>query len=108
MAEHISQQLENRMPYRKVAKTVVKKVMDKGAVGVKVQIWWRLGWTDIARTEKFIDGNVSLQTFRSDIDYHYLQARTKYGVLWVKVWISKGNIYQKSSSKKSKAAALLE
>jgi len=58
--------------------------------------------------EKFIDGNVSLQTFRSDIDYHYLQAHTKYGVLGVKVWISKGNVYQKSLPKKSKAASLLD
>jgi len=109
MAEFITQQLESRMPYRKVAKTVLKKVMDKGAVGIKIQIGWRLWGADIARTEKFIDGNVSLQTFRSDIDYHYLQANTKYGVLWVKVWISKGNIYQKTTSKKAKAtAALLE
>ncbi len=107
MAEYIAQQLENRMPYRKVAKTTLKKVMDKWSVGIKIQIAGRLGWTDIARTEKFIDGNVSLQTFRSDIDYHYLQAKTKYGVLWVKVWISKWTIYQKTTSKKTKATAAL-
>lgn len=108
MAEFIVQQLEWRMPFRKIAKTVLKKVMDKGAVGIKIQVWGRLWWTDIARMEKFIDGNVSLQTFRSDIDYHYLQAHTKYGVLGVKVWISKGNVYQKSLPKKSKAASLLD
>jgi len=108
MAEFMVQQLEWRMPFRKVAKTVLKKVMDKGAVGIKVQVGWRLWGTDIARMEKFIDWNVSLQTFRSDIDYHYLQAHTKYGVLWVKVWISKGNVYQKALPKKSKAASLLD
>lgn len=108
MAEFVAQQLESRMPFRKVAKTVLHKVMEKWAVGIKIQVGWRLWGTDIARMEKFIDGTVSLQTFRSDIDYHYLQAHTKYGVLWVKVWISKGTIYQKSVSKKTRAAALLD
>jgi small subunit ribosomal protein S3 len=56
---------------------------------VKVQIGGRLNGTDIARSEHFIDGRVSLQTFRSDIDYHYLQAMTKYGVLGIKVRIQK-------------------
>jgi small subunit ribosomal protein S3 len=98
MAEFIASQLEARMPYRKVAKNVMQKVMEKGASGVKIQVGWRLGWVDISRTEKFIDGRVSLQTFRSDIDYHYLQARTKYGMLGVKVWIQKGILYQKWQS----------
>ncbi|MDR2541182.1 MAG: 30S ribosomal protein S3 [Candidatus Peribacteria bacterium] len=81
MAEFIATQIENRMPYRKVIKNTVSKIMEKGADGVKVQIGGRLNGADIARTEHFIDGRVSLQTFRSDIDYHYLQAMTKYGVL---------------------------
>ena len=89
MAEFVANQLENRMPYRKVAKNVLQKVMQKWATGVKIQIGWRLNWAEIARSEKFIDGRVSLQTFRADIDYHYLQAMTKYWVLWVKVWIEK-------------------
>jgi small subunit ribosomal protein S3 len=83
------------MPFRKVAKNVLQKVMQKGATGIKIQIWWRLNGAEIARSEKFIDGRVSLQTFRSDIDYHYLQAMTKYWVLWVKVWIEKGTLYNK-------------
>ena len=102
MGEYIANQLENRMPFRKVAKNVLQKVMEKGAEGIKIQIGGRLGGTDIARTEKFIDGRVSLQTFRSDIDYHYLQSHTKYGVLGVKVWIAKGTLYQKAN-KKAKA-----
>ena len=89
MAEYIASQLEARMPYRKVVKQVLSRVMEKGASGIKIQIGGRLGGTDIARSEKFIDGRVSLQTFRSDIDYHYLQAMTKYGVLGIKVWIEK-------------------
>ena len=89
MAEYIASQLEARMPYRKVVKQVLSRVMEKGSSGIKIQIGGRLGGTDIARSEKFIDGRVSLQTFRSDIDYHYLQAMTKYGVLGIKVWIEK-------------------
>lgn len=93
MAEFISSQLEARMPYRKVAKNTIQKVMEKWAIWIKIQIWWRLWWVDISRSEKFIDWKVSLQTFRSDIDYHYMQAMTKYWVLWVKVWIQKWTLY---------------
>lgn len=78
MAEYISSQLESRMPYRKVVKNVLSRVMEKGASGIKIQIGGRLGGTDIARSEKFIDGRVSLQTSRSDIDYYYMQAMTKF------------------------------
>jgi len=77
MAEFISNQLENRMPYRKVAKNVLQKVMQKWANGI-----------------------VSLQTFRSDIDYHDMQAMTKYWVLGVKVWIEKGTLYNKKKAVK--------
>ncbi|MBO4203963.1 30S ribosomal protein S3 [bacterium] len=99
MAEFIATQIENRMPYRKVVKNTLAKIMEKGADGAKIQIGGRLNGTDIARTEHFIQGRVSLQTFRSDIDYCYLQAMTKYGVLGIKVWIQKGMQY--SSVKKN-------
>jgi len=100
MSEFIAHQLESRMPYRRVAKWVLRKVMEKWALWVKVQIGWRLNGADIARTEKFIDWRVSLQTFRADIDYHYLQAMTKYGVLWIKVWIEKDAYSSQNRSKK--------
>lgn len=103
MAEFIASQLESRMPYRKVAKNVLNKIMEKWAAGAKIQIWWRLNGADIARTEKFIKGRVSLQTFRSDIDYCHLQAKTKYGVLWVKVWIQKWVLNTKNSASKKVA-----
>lgn len=99
MAEFIAIQIENRMPYRKVVKNTLAKIMEKGADWVKIQIGGRLNGADIARTENFIQGRVSLQTFRSDIDYHYMQAMTKYGVLGIKVWIQKGMQY--SSVKKN-------
>ncbi len=102
MAEFIASQLEARMPFRKVAKNVLQKVMEKWASGIKIQIGWRLGGTDIARTEKFIEWRVSLQTFRSDVDYYYLQARTKYGMLGVKVWIEKWVLYNKPQATPAK------
>lgn len=98
MAEFIATQLEARMPFRKVVKNVLPKVMEKWASGIKVQVGGRLGGVDISRTEKFIEGRVSLQTFRSDIDYYYLQAKTKYGMLGVKVWIEKGQVYAQKQS----------
>ncbi len=109
MAEYIASQLERRVPHRRIAKQVLQKVMDKGALWVKVQIWWRLWGADMARAEKFIEGRVPLQTLRADIDYHYTTALTKYGILWVKVWIYKGDILdtrklikRKKTSSKSK------
>ena len=102
MAEFIASQLEARMPYRKVAKNVLQKVMEKWATGIKIQVWGRLWWVDISRTEKFIQWRVSLQTFRSDIDYYYLQARTKYGMLGVKVWIEKWVLYNKNQTNANK------
>ena len=102
MAEFIASQLEARMPFRKVAKNVLQKVMEKWASGIKIQVGGRLGGVDISRSEKFIEGRVSLQTFRSDIDYYYLQARTKYGMLGVKVWIEKGILYNKAQANANK------
>lgn len=99
MAEFVAHQLEERMPFRKIAKGVLTKVMEKWASGIKIQIAWRLNGADIARCEKFIQWRVSLQTFRSDIDYHYLQAMTKYWVLWVKMRIQKWILYPKQSKK---------
>ncbi|HMT27148.1 MAG TPA: 30S ribosomal protein S3, partial [Candidatus Absconditabacterales bacterium] len=102
IAEFAASQIEARMPYRKVGKSVLEKVMQKGATGVKIMIAGRLGGTDIARSEKFIEGRVSLQTFRADIDYHYTTAMTKYGIIGIKVWISKGEIFTKKGKAKSK------
>lgn len=101
MWEFAAMQLENRMPYRRVAKSVLQKVMEKWAVGVKIQVWWRLGGVDLSRSEAFTDGRIPLQTLRADIDYHYTTALTKYGILGVKVWICKGenvNISRKKAA----------
>lgn len=97
MAEHVATQLEARMPFRKVAKQVLAQVMEKWAQWVKIKVWWRLWWVDIARRETFSQGRVPLQTLRADIDYHYTVANTKYGALGVKIWIAKWEVYVKKS-----------
>jgi small subunit ribosomal protein S3 len=97
MAEYIATQLESRMPFRKIAKQVLSQVMEKWAVWIKIKVWWRLWGVDIARKETFNQWRVPLQTLRADIDYCSLQAHTKYGVLWVKVWIAKWEIFAKKS-----------
>ena len=97
MAEHIATQLEGRMPFRKIAKQVLGQVMDKGAVGIKIKVGGRLWGVDIARKEIFNQWRVPLHTLRADIDYCSLQAHTKYGVLGVKVWIAKWEIFAKKS-----------
>lgn len=101
MSEFACEQLEKRMPYRRVAKTVMQKVMEKWAIWVKVSIGWRLGWVDLSRNEKFIEWRLPLQTLRADIDYHYTTALTKYGILWVKLWIYKWDVHTVNKIKKA-------
>jgi len=98
MGEFAASQLEARMPFRRVAKSLLQKVMEKGATGIKVQVSGRLGGVDLSRSEKFSEGRVSLQTLRADIDYHYTTALTKYGIIGIKVWISKGDLLVKSKA----------
>jgi len=100
MWEFLATQLEARMPYRKIAKNVLSKVMEKWALWVKIQFWGRLWGNDMTQIVKFMDGRVSLQTIRSDIDYCYTTALTKYWIVWVKVWISKWDIFVKTRSPK--------
>lgn len=89
MGEFAAIQLEGRTPHRRVAKSIIQKVMEKWALGVKVKIGWRLGGADISRSENFSEGRIPLQTLRSDVDYHHTTALTKYGILGIKVWICK-------------------
>lgn len=99
MAEFAASQLETRVPYRRVAKGVLQKVMEKGAVWVKIQVWWRLGGVDLSRSESFTEWRIPLQTLRADIDYHYTTAYTKYWILWLKVWICNGESIGASKKK---------
>lgn len=86
----VAQQLEKRMPYRRVANKAVERVMSAGAKGVKIALAGRVGGTEVGRTETFKKGAVPLQTLRADIDYAQAPALTRFGYVGVKVWIYKG------------------
>jgi len=95
-------ELEKRMPYRRVLKKVIKQVQAGRAQGVKIIIKGRLGGAEIARSEKAIWGNLPLHTLRADIDYARGTAATTYGSIGVKVWIYKGEKFQKEKESVNK------
>jgi small subunit ribosomal protein S3 len=105
VAENICQQLEKRIMFRRAMKRSVTNVMRLGAKGVKIMIAGRLNGAEIARTEWTREGRVPLHTLRADIDYGFAEARTTYGVLGVKVWIFKGEVFEEIGETESKKEA---
>jgi small subunit ribosomal protein S3 len=93
VAEGIAQQLERRIMFRRAMKRAVQNTMRLGAEGVKINIAGRLNGAEIARSEWYREGRVPLHTLRADIDYGFAEAVTTYGVLGVKVWIFKGEVF---------------
>jgi len=91
----VTNQIEKRMPYKKVIKQAISKSIEKWAKWIKIKISWRLNWTEIARNETFKEWNIPNQTIRADIDYVSTRAETMYGALGLKVWIYKWDIYKK-------------
>ncbi len=91
IAQNIAQQLEKRMPHRRVLKQIMQKIMaNKEIQGAKLEVAGRLGGADIARREGLKKGRLPLQTMRSVVDYALVEARTTYGTIGVKVWLYKG------------------
>jgi small subunit ribosomal protein S3 len=95
VAEGIAQQLERRVMFRRAMKRAVTNTMRVGAEGVKVKVGGRLNGAEIARSEWYREGRVPLHTLRADIDYGTAEAHTTYGVIGVKVWIFKGEVFDK-------------
>ena len=95
VAEGIAQQIERRVMFRRAMKRAVMNTMRSGALGVKVRVSGRLNGAEIARTEWYREGRVPLHTFRADIDYGLAESRTTYGIIGVKVWIFKGEVFDK-------------
>jgi small subunit ribosomal protein S3 len=93
VAEGIAQQLERRVMFRRAMKRAVTNTMRIGALGIKVRVAGRLNGAEIARTEQYREGRIPLHTLRADIDYGLAEARTNYGVIGVKVWIFKGEVF---------------
>ncbi|HXK40942.1 MAG TPA: 30S ribosomal protein S3 [Candidatus Paceibacterota bacterium] len=96
MAESIVDQIEKRIPFRRVMKQTLSKIMaGKGVKGAKIQIGGRLDGAEIARSEHLEEGSLPLQTIRADIDFARATAITTYGTIGVKVWIYKGEVFDK-------------
>lgn len=93
VAQNIAQQLERRIMFRRAMKRAVGNAMRLGAGGIRVNVAGRLNGAEIARTEWYRDGRVPLHTLRADIDYGLAEAKTTYGVIGVKVWIFKGEVF---------------
>ena len=91
-AESIAQALERRVSFRRAMKSAIQRTMKSGAKGIKVLVSGRLGGAEIARSEKYSEGNVPLHTLRADIDYGFAEADTTYGKIGVKVWVNHGEI----------------
>lgn len=98
VAEGIAQQLERRVMFRRAMKRAVSSAMRLGAKGIKINVSGRLGGAEIARSEWYREGRVPLHTFRADIDYGLAEAKTTYGIIGVKVWIFKGEVFGKMES----------
>ena len=96
VAENIALQMERRVSFRRAMKKNVLQAMKFGAKGIKAMCAGRLAGAEMARTEWYREGRVPLQTIRADIDYGYATAATKYGIIGVKVWVFKGEIYQEA------------
>jgi len=107
VAQSVAQQLERRIMFRRAMKRAVTNSMRLGALGIKIQVSGRLNGAEIARTEWYREGRVPLHTLRADIDYGVASAHTPSGVIGIKVWLFKGEVFgdAESAEAQGKAAA---
>lgn len=97
VAENIAKQISRRVPHRRAIKTAIQRAMESGAKGIKVIVKGRLNGVEIARSETYTEGKIPLHTLRANIDYVYMPSQTTFGVIGVKVWIYKGDVFMKVS-----------
>ena len=102
VAENIAQQLVKRIAYRRAMKRAMQSTMRLGAKGIKVCLSGKLAANEIARSEWLREGSIPLHTLRANLDYSEAEALTTYGIIGVKVWIYKGEIFEKEIEKKYK------
>ena len=95
VANNIARQLENKVAYRRACKTAIANAMRAGAEGIKIQFSGRLNGAEMSRKELYKEGRTPLHTFRADIDYCLAEALTKVGLIGIKVWICRGEVYGK-------------
>ena len=104
VGQSVASQLERRVMFRRAMKRAVQNAMRGGAEGIKIQVSGRLGGAEIARSEWYREGRVPLHTLRADIEYGFAEANTTYGIIGVKVWIYKGEVFDFHNRDESKAA----
>ena len=100
----VAQDIEKRLPFRRSMKMAMERVMKAGAKGVKIQVGGRLNGADIARVERVSKGSVPLHNLRADISYAHVEADTVYGVIGVKVWIYRGEVFEGEEKKSPEPA----
>ena len=105
VAEGIAQQLERRVQFRRAMRRAVTNTMRIGAEGIKVRVSGRLNGAEIARSEWYREGRVPLHTFRADIDYGLAEAKTTYGVIGVKCWICRGEVFDSAEAEAAETEA---
>lgn len=93
VAESIAQQLERRIMFRRAMKRAVGNAMRLGALGIKINVAGRLNGAEIARSEWYREGRVPLHTLRADVDYGFAEASTTYGIIGIKTWVYKGEVF---------------
>lgn len=95
VASNVARQLEGKIAYRRAVKMAIAATMRMGAEGIKIQVSGRLNGAEMARSEMYKEGRTPLHTFRADIDYAQVEALTKVGIVGIKVWICRGEIFGK-------------
>jgi small subunit ribosomal protein S3 len=108
VAEGMAQQIEKRVMFRRAMKRAVMSTMRSGALGVKVRMSGRLNGSEIARTEWVREGRIPLHTFRADIDYGTAEAHTTYGIIGIKVWVFKGEVFDQAQIERAAAEPVTE
>ena len=94
IAENVASQLEKRVAFRRAMKKVMQSAFRSGVKGIKIRCAGRLGGAEMARSEGYAEKKVPLHTLRADIDYNTAEAKTTYGIIGVKIWVYKGEIYK--------------
>ncbi len=99
VAQDIADQIEKRIAFRRAMKQSIEKIMEAGALGVKIELSGRLGGAEIARNERLFKGKLPLHTIRANIDFARVTAFTTYGTIGIKVWINKGEVFEAGKAK---------
>lgn len=108
IAQGVADQLVGRIAFRRAMKRAVQNTMRSGALGIKIRSSGRLNGAEIARTEWYREGRIPLHTFRADIDYGLAEARTTYGIIGIKVWIFKGEVFKNTYEEAPVAAEVVQ